>query len=65
MTLELHNYRVEVYDPEQARRVSFEFRAANEGAADIEARFGYTGLLGGEAAERTRDQLEVEVFLLD
>lgn len=60
--LEFRDYYVEVYDPDEARRVSYDVRAVSVEHADRQARDGYTGLLGGEALREIQDRLEVTVF---
>ena len=62
-TLIFYDYTVRVRDPEVfgSPWTVFPIRAVSDKHADREARFGYTGLLGGEALEKVRDRLIVEV----
>lgn len=62
MTLQLFEYTVEVYDPEDDVHVMYKFRAPSDRAAEVEARHAYTGLLGDpDKLGRIRSRLELKI----
>jgi hypothetical protein len=50
-----------VRDLETGQTATYYSSALTERTADTEARYAYTGLLGGPGLQRVRDQLEVSV----